>query len=191
MTESAAPEDAPPDEGVALMLRLQAGEETALRGLMDLWEKPLLRYFARQVATFQEAEDLTQEVFLRLYRGAAQYQPGRTFAAYLFCVARRLLLNHWRTRRRKPLHLIGDEALAERADPGTAPERLREEEDIFAHILAELPENQRSVLLLRVQQELDYAEIAEILGLTLANVKVLLHRAREGVRTAYRHYENT
>lgn len=188
-TPSSPSPDPSSDEGVALMMRLKGGDDNALRELVLRWQTPLQRYFARQVKTFQEAEDLTQNVFLRLYRGAADFQPGPSFTGYLFCIARRVLYNHWRTQKRKPLHLVGDEVLRETVEAVGSPVLRHEEEEIFATILADLPEKQQAVLLLRVQQELDYAEIAEALEISLANVKVLLHRAREAVRLAYRNHE--
>lgn len=77
----------------ALMLRVGAGDETALEILIDRWKNPLINFFYRSLRSVEESEDLAQMVYLRLYRSAPRYKPTAKFSTYLFHIARRLLIN--------------------------------------------------------------------------------------------------
>jgi RNA polymerase sigma-70 factor (ECF subfamily) len=172
------------DEDALCLARGAAGDERAWQELFDKWKKPLLAFFYRSLGSMAEAEDLTLEVFVRLHRAAAGYQRSAAFTTYLFHIARNLLLNELRRRRRKPAQSLPPEAF----DYVAAPEsdearRATELEEIFQRALAQLPEEQRSLLLLVNQQELDHRTAAATLGITENSLRVKLHRARQHLKS--------
>lgn len=169
-----------------LLFKVGRGDDSAFRELVFQWEKPLLAFFYRQTRDFHESQDLAQDVFRRIYRSAGGFRKDGSARAWLFCIARRVLLNHWRTRQRKGLALPGDEFLQEAIPVDDSVNgNVKEEEEIFSQCLSRLSEKQRTVLLLRVREEMDYESIAEVLGESLANTKVLLHRARTRLKEVY------
>ena len=169
-----------------LLKKVGGGSDAAFRELVALWEKPLLAFFYRQTGDYHEAQDLAQNVFRRVFRSASSFRGEGSARAWLFCLARRVLLNHWRTRKRKGFALPGDEFLHEVVPLEESGDRkAREEEELFQKFLFCLPEKQRTAMLLRVREEMDYDSIAEVLGESLANTKVLLHRARGRLRELY------
>lgn len=172
------------DEDALCLERGAAGDERAWQELFDKWKKPLLAFFYRSLGSMAEAEDLTLEVFVRLHRAAAGYQRSAAFTTYLFHIARNLLLNELRRRRRKPAQSLPPEAF----DYVVAPEsddarRATELEEIFQRALMQLPEAQRSLLLLVHQQDLDHGTAAAMLGITENSLRVKLHRARQQLKT--------
>lgn len=179
---SAAPARAPDDDAVAFG-RAAKGDEQAWQQLFDRWKKPLLAFFYRSLGSMAEAEDLTLEVFVRLHRAADRYEPRAAFSTYLFHIAHNLLLNELRRRRRKPARPMPPEAFdyLEETAAGN-PRRLAEWEEEFQRALAELPEAQRTLLLLVQQQGLEQAEAAAVLGITENALRVQLHRARQNLK---------
>ncbi len=166
------------EEDVLLMIRVKEGEEKALVQLIQRWQNPLINFFYRSLSSRADAEDLAQAVFIKLHGAAKRYQPTARFSTYLFHIARRVLLNEYRRRGRKPLHLFAPEDLP---NPSAAdPEiNLLELEEIFQQGLVQMPENHRTAILLLKQQELSYAEIADIMETTESLVKTWIFRARQ------------
>ncbi len=176
------------DEDSRLMLRVGAGDEGALREIVERWQGPLLAFFERSVHSRQQAEDLVQLTFIRIYRAAPRYhQPLAKFSTYLFHVARRVLLNDYRSRRRKPLETV-DPADLHAVEPGRAALRTLEIEEAFAKALEALPEDQRTAMLLLKQQELSYEEIAEAMQTSVPSVKTWIFRARQKLRDALKEF---
>lgn len=168
------------------MVRAAAGDDDAWQELFDRWKKRLLAFFYRSLGSATEAEDLTLEVFVRLHRNVARYEPRASFAAYVFQIARNLLRNELRRRRRKPADPLPPDAFEDvEADP--AASRLAEIEETFQRALSELPEAQRTVLLLVAQQQLEPAAAAAVLGITPNALRVQLHRARQRLREIIAH----
>jgi len=160
-----------------------AGDERAWQQLFDTWKKPLLAFFYRSLGSMAEAEDLTLEVFVRLHRAADRYERRAAFSTFLFHIARNLLLNELRRRRRKPAQMVPPEAFDYVAAPeGDNSRSLSELEEAFQLALAQLPEAQRSLLLLIHQQDLDHRTVAATLGITVNAVRVQLHRARQHLK---------
>jgi RNA polymerase sigma-70 factor (ECF subfamily) len=188
----------PPDEAGAapvreadpeaeLFVRAAGGDERAWQDVFDRWKKPLLAYFYRSLGSMAEAEDLTLEVFVRLHRAAARYEARATFATYLFHIAHNLLLNELRRRRRKPAHAVPPEAFDYvEENSGAEQRRLGEWEEEFQRALGELPEAQRSLLLLVQQQGLEQSAAAAVLGITENALRVQLHRARQRLKELMR-----
>jgi len=172
----------PIDVDAERMLSVARGNDAAFNAIIKHWQRPLLNFFYRNTSNVSDAEDLTQLVFVRLYRAVPRYQHKSKFSTYLFQIARRLLLNHYRSRKRKPLDPVDPADLYDNAvthsDRGT-----RELQDVFAHALQNLPENQRTALLLLVQQELSYKEIADTMDASISAIKTWIYRARQHIKT--------
>ncbi len=166
------------DPSVALMLRLRAGHEDALDELVERWQTPLLNFFYRSLGSYEHAEDLTQLVFIRLYRAAASYEPRAQFSTYLFQIARRLLINEFRLAQRKPLE-AWDPSQLHAVSSSVEARRQAELEEVFEQALQKLPERQRTAILLLKQQELSYQEIAKIMDASESAVKTWIFRARQ------------
>jgi RNA polymerase sigma-70 factor (ECF subfamily) len=168
----------PDDPSIAWMLELKSGKESALQKLVERWQTPLLNFFYRSLNSFQAAEDLTQMVFIRLYRAAPGYEPKAKFSTYLFQIARRLLINEYRRAQRKPLDPWdpADLSMIQGKDSG---ERYKEIEEAFELALEKLPENQKTAILLLKQQELSYQEIAGTMEASESAVKTWIYRARQ------------
>lgn len=174
---------ADPDEDAAVLQRAAGGDEQAWQQLFDRWKKPLLSYFYRSLGSMPDAEDLTLDVFVRLNRAAASYQERARFSTFLFHIARNVLLNEIRRRRRKPAQAVPPEAFDYVASPDQDnPRRLAELEESFQRALEQLPEAQRTVLLLIHQQELEPSAVAATLGITENALRVQLHRARQRLK---------
>lgn len=166
-----------------LMLQVGTGDETALRKLIERWKNPLINFFYRSLRSLEQSEDLAQMVYLRLYRAAPTYQPTAKFSTFLFHIARRLLINEYRRQKRKPLTVV-DPADLSATEPGRSALDLMEIEEAFARAIEDLPEKQRTAILLLKQQELSYKEIAEIMGSGEAAVKSWIFRARQNLKRA-------
>lgn len=171
-------EEAQVDDDAQLMLRLKEGDESALSQLVDNWKNPLLNFFYRSLRSREMAEDLTQMVFIRIYRAAPNYEPKAKFSTYLFHIARRLLINEYRRQQRKPLDPV-DPGELHAVDPSQSHRDVREIEEAFEQCLDALPENQRTAILLLKQQELSYQEISEIMNASESAVKTWIFRARQ------------
>ncbi len=169
------------EEDVLLMQRIAAGEDAAMALLVDHWKAPLLRFFHRSLRSMADAEELTQVTFVKIYRAAERYYPSAKFSTYLFTVARRALLDEHKRRARHPVDPTDPGELRINVEPD-GKLRRSELEEALEQCLQELPENQRTALLLRVQRELTYEEIAAIMKASHGAVKTWIHRARNHLR---------
>lgn len=171
------------DEDAAWLMRAGRGDELALQSLFDKWKRPLLGFFYRSLGSHPDAEDLTLEVFVRLHRAAPGYRPQAKFATYLFHIARNLVRNEQRRRRRKPAQAAPPE-MFEDVPAGTiaGERRAAELEEVLQRALPRVPEKYRTPLVLLHQQSLDYATAAATLGVTENALRVLVHRGRELLR---------
>lgn len=173
------------DEDVRLMLALRAGDGAAFDALFARWSAPLLRYLERVVRDPSVAEELTQEVFLRVYRARARYEPDARFSTWLFTIATRLAWNDLRRPRHRNPHdaLEGDDEmgplpLAADQPAADAVADARRAGAAVEQALDRLPERQRAALWLAAVEGLSYAEVAALLETTERSVKALVHRAR-------------
>lgn len=176
---------------VQLMLDVKAGDEESFEQLLRKYRTPLVHFLSRMVREQAAAEDLAQEVFLRVYRARKEYSPSAKFTTWLFRIATNLALNAIRDGRHRQMQVSidtprdEDEPVIEiAAREARADELLMEEERnrmIRAAILA-LPEKQRAAVILHKYQEMEYAEIGKILGCSESALKSLLFRAYETLR---------
>lgn len=187
MTPPARAEAEPADADHACLLRVARGDPDALQPIFERWKLPLLNFFYRALGSRADAEDLSLQTFHRVYRAAARYRPEAKFSSWLFAIARRELLHELRRRRRKPVEAVAPEDLAVLAADASPDERRRaaELEEQLLAALQQLPERQRSALLLSAAGELSTAEIATALGVSTNNLNVILHRARQALRSLF------
>ena len=188
-----------PDPDAALMLRVKQGDTAAFAELVDKYKQPVMNLAFRTVRDATEAEDLAQNVFVQVFRSAHRYQSSAKFSTWLFTIARNLCLNEIRRRSRHRTEsldapqLHADDELPhqfpDRNAPGP-PEQLLQVELVskLEQALAELPETQRTALLLCRQEDLSYEEIARVLGCSLSATKSLIHRGRETLKLKLKPY---
>ena len=188
------------DPDIRLMLRVRNDEAGAFEELVEQYQHRLIAVMHHLIGNADEAEDLAQEVFLRVYRSRKKYRPRSKFSTWLFTIANNLALNALRTRQRKPVvplpaHDSGPlgprpaEQLVR--DQGSAPSgqvRHLELVGVIQKALEKLNERQRMAVVLNKFEDMNYAEIAEVMGLTVQAVKSLLSRARDNLRTELQSY---
>src|SRR5262245_43943334 len=183
---SGAPGDAgTPEPDVRLMLAFRAGDASAFDALFRRWSAPLLRYLERMLRDAGAAEELVQEVFLRVHRARERSQPETRFSTWLYRIATNLALNELRRPRHRAPHRSADEPDAPSlAAEWAAPEAVFDARRMGARVereLAALPEKQRAALCLAAVEGLSYAEVAEALEVSEQAVKALVHRARSAL----------
>jgi RNA polymerase sigma-70 factor (ECF subfamily) len=188
------------DPDVRLMLGVRADEPGAFEELVETYQHRLIAVMHHLVGNKEEAEDLAQEVFLRVYRARKKYRPRCKFSTWLFTIANNLALNSLRSRQRRPavpLTTSDSGPLGPRPaeqlvqDSGGHPvKRIQQQElaDQIRRALDGLNERQRMAVVLNKFEDMNYAEIAEVMGLTTKAVKSLLSRARTNLRTALADY---
>ncbi len=194
------PDQADPD--AVLMLRVKRGDRAAFAELVEKYKQPLFNFVFRTLRDETETEDVAQNTFLQVWKSRARYERTAKFSTWLFTIARNLCLNEIRRRSRHPAESL-EETHPEHDDQ---PSRQYEDKKIFLptqnvlhselakkieEALAELPENQRTAILLCRQDEVSYEEIAEILGCSLSATKSIIHRGRETLKEKLKPYLQT
>ena len=189
------------DPDVRLMLEVREGDALAFDELMRRYQNRLVTVLEHLVGSRDQAEDLAQEVFLRVYRARKLYVPGAKFATWLFTIANNVASNALRSRSRRPevqlrsgavgdTRALGLEAIAQAAS-GLMPTRQADKAelcDVVRSALGRLNERQRIVVLLSKFEGMSYAEIAETMELSEQAIKSLLSRARVNLRQALAPY---
>ncbi len=178
----------PTDE--VLMERLRAGDEAALGALMARWERPVKSVLYRLLLNADEAAELAQEAFVRLYFQRERYRVGAKFGPWLLTIAANLARNRRRWWRRHPTVSLdaADQAELpawEPVDPSIGPEQalvLRERAAAVRAAVAALPHDLREVVVLAEFEGLSQASIASILGCSIKAIEMRLYRARERLR---------
>jgi RNA polymerase sigma-70 factor (ECF subfamily) len=190
------------DPDVRLMLEVRDGSAAAFEELVRRYQSRLLTVLRHLVGSREQAEDLAQEVFLRVYRARENYVPGAKFSTWLYTIANHVGANALRSRSRRHEvaieHCGGDSSRGFRtlddvlkASSGQMPARQldkAEMRDIVRMAVESLSERQRMAVLLSKFEELTYAEIAAIMNLSPQAVKSLLARARENLRAVLQPY---
>jgi RNA polymerase sigma factor (sigma-70 family) len=172
------------------MARLRAGDDTALAPLMERWEVPVKRFIFRIVGNTAEAEDLAQEVFVRVYTKCASFRPGAKFSTWCFSIAANQAKNRLRWWRRRPALSLdawaetgGDVADESAAGTQASAQALRQERAVAVQqAIAALPVDLRTALVLFEYERQSMAEIATALGCTAKAVENRLYRARQRLK---------
>jgi RNA polymerase sigma-70 factor (ECF subfamily) len=170
-----------PDEGV--LRKAQAGDERAFSLIVRAYETPVFNYVLRLVNDRSLAEDLTQEVFIRVFQGLPGFSARSLYTTWLFQVTKNRVLDELRATERRPRHATQLEQMPqlEMLDP---PIERAETINAVWRALEELPVDLKMALLLRDIVGLSYSEIADALEVTLATVKWRIFKAREDVQLA-------
>lgn len=190
------------DPDAALMLRVKQGDIGAFEQLVDKYKQPVINVVYRMLRDLTEAEDVAQNVFVQVYKSASRYEVSSKFSTWLFTIARNLCLNELRRRSRHPAESMDagspeqeDQPWQQFEDKKTfsPPEKLLqgELEQKIEEAVAELPENQRTAILLCRQDELSYEDIAKVLQCSLSATKSLIHRGRETLKHKLKPYLKT
>jgi RNA polymerase sigma-70 factor (ECF subfamily) len=176
-----------------VMLRVKAGDESAFDYLVQKYRRPMVNFMYRMAHNAAAAEDLAQEVFLRVYRSRASYEASAKFTTWLYRIATNLAANHARdTRHERPENMVSLDEPDE--DTGTTMDvpdsKLSVEENLVRRerlaairkTVQSLPERQRMAVIMHKYQQMDYKQIAEVLKLSESATKSLLFRAYETLR---------
>ena len=189
------------DPDIRLMLRVRDDDDSAaFAQLVELYQHRLVGVLHHLLGNADEAEDLAQEVFLRVFRIRKKYRPKAKFSTWLFTIANNLALNALRNRQRRhvvpleveesgPLGPRPAEQLVQNRD--AAPSQALHHQELAARIrqaLDELNERQKMAVVLNKFEDMNYSEIAEVMGLSTKAVKSLLSRARAKLREALQSY---
>ena len=187
------------DPDAQLMLRVKNGDLEAFEVLVESYKQPVISVIYRTLKDLTEAEDLAQNVFVQVYKSAARYEPSAKFSTWIFTIARNLCLNEIRRRSRHPAFSL-DQAMEsedsfvpqqfeDRRMDCASTEAMRNE---LVHkidaALDDLPENQRTAVVLYRTKGLSYEEVSEVMGCSLSATKSLIHRAREILRLRLKEY---
>lgn len=192
------------DPDVRLMLQVRDDVQGAFEVLVTRYQHRLLGVLVHLVGRVEEAEDLTQEVFLRIYRARKGYRPRAKFSTWLFTIANNLALNHLRGKGRNRAVAVGveDGSGSQAMSPvearavareGTPSAQMRQVElsEVVREALEGLGEDQKMAVLLNKFEDMSYADIAEVMGRSEAAVKSLLARARNHLREQLEPYLKT
>lgn len=184
---------ADPSSDAAIMLRVAAGDEAGFNYLVQKYHRAMVHFLFRMVHNQAVAEELAQEVFLRVYRSRESYRADAKFTTWLYRIATNLAVNHARdTKHERAAQNVYLDAPDEETgttpdvadDEPTVEQRLMREERMAAirrHVL-DLPERQRMAVLMHKYQGLDYKQIGEVLKLSESATKSLLFRAYQTLR---------
>jgi RNA polymerase sigma-70 factor (ECF subfamily) len=176
-----------------VMLRVRAGDDGAFEYLVQKYRRAMVSFMYRMCHNSAAAEDLAQEVFLRVYRSRGNYEASAKFTTWLYRIATNLAVNHARdTRHERPENTVSlDEPDSETGQAPDVPDRgISAEEEIVRrermaairqHVQA-LPERQRMAVVMHKYQQMDYKQIAQVLKLSESATKSLLFRAYETLR---------
>ncbi len=176
-----------------VMLRVKAGDDSAFDYLVQKYRRPMTSFMYRMTHNAAVAEDLAQEIFLRVYRSRATYEASAKFTTWLYRIATNLAVNYARdTRHERPENTVSlDEPDEETGTTMDVPDSsLSVEENIvrrerlkaIREKVQQLPERQRMAVIMHKYQQMDYRQIAEVLKLSESATKSLLFRAYETLR---------
>jgi len=182
------------DPDARLMVQVKQGDESAFEELVEKYQNRVLSVLYNAIGSHEEAEDLTQDVFLRVYRARHGYQPTAKFSTWIFTITNNLAMNARRKRKWRrtvtiegrdsgPLGARPEEQLVQEPGP-TASGQLQSGEvaEMVRKAVDKLDDRQKMAVLLSKFEDLGYADIANIMGTTPTAVKSLLSRARTNLR---------
>jgi RNA polymerase sigma-70 factor, ECF subfamily len=183
-----------PDDA-ALMALVARGDVPAFEQLVERHQTLILGTVARMLGSNSEVEDVAQQVFVRVWKSAPRYVPTAKFTTWLLTIARNLVFNEVRRRKRHPTEALdvnqGEASLPLPDRQGRVPDQKLLDEEMQSAVdkaIQGLPEKQRLAVILRRYEEKSYEEIAHVLDLSVPAVKSVLFRARTELRAALNRY---
>jgi RNA polymerase sigma-70 factor (ECF subfamily) len=182
-----------------VMLRVKAGDDSAFEYLVQKYRRQMISFMYRMSHNSAAAEDLAQEVFLRVYRSRANYEASAKFTTWLYRIATNLAVNHARdTRHERPENTVNlDQPDTETGQTPDVPDSSitveeailrRERLAAIRQKVQALPERQKIAVLMHKYQQMDYKQIAEVLKLSESATKSLLFRAYETLRVQLKEF---
>ncbi len=182
-------------QDLAWMDRVKQGDLVAFEALVEAHQSRVIGTIVKMLGDDVDAEDIAQQVFIRVWNSASRYEPSAKFTTWLFTILRNLVFNEMRRRKRHPaVPLERDEDdRSFQAEDAQAKSPVMELMDAEMHqaiqaAIDSLPEVQRMAVVLRRYQDVSYEEIAKILNLSVPAVKSVLFRARTELREKLRRY---
>jgi RNA polymerase sigma-70 factor, ECF subfamily len=184
-----------PDGDSELMLRVRDGDHGSFELLLEKHRGPMIHFLHRMVRNDAVAEELTQEVFLRVYKSRGSYQPSARFTTWLFRIGTHLALNWIRDGRNEKSQTSLDKEMADGATTQVPDRRKTVEQELLyeaklrevRQAIHRLPAKQRTAVMMHKYEEMEYAQIAGVIGCTESAVKSLLFRAYESLRARLAH----
>jgi RNA polymerase sigma-70 factor, ECF subfamily len=172
-----------------IMTDVAGGDLSAFRIIVELHHKPLISFIARFTGDRDAAEDIAQEVFLRVFKAAKDYKPQAKFKTWLFTIATNLCLNEVRNNENIPKFVdvsdLHEQEYPISASAAFSPQKAAENAELRVAVrnaIRNLPENQRIAILLRQYNEFSYGEISKIMGISTSAVESLIQRARQSLK---------
>ncbi len=176
-----------------LVAQFKSGSQKAFDELMKRYERRIFGYLLRSVRNYEDAEELTLEVFFKAYRALNSWEPKAKFSTWLYTIASNLSIDYHRSKSRKPVFMLEDEDVIEKrlvaTDISSNPEKYLEDKErgrIIREAVDELSSKQKAVFMLTRYEGLQIKEVAETLGLAEGTVKIHLHRAMKKLQTILR-----
>jgi RNA polymerase sigma-70 factor, ECF subfamily len=169
------------DQELLWLEQARRGDQAAFSHLVEAYQRPVYNLCYRMLSNAPEAEDAAQETFVRMYTKLHTYQPDRKLSSWLLSIASHYCIDRLRRRRGQWLSLDEEPMTTTLPSQNRGPEDLAlraESRDEVQRLVDMLPAAYRVPLILRYWYDLSYAEIAEVMGLTVQAVKSRLHRAR-------------
>ena len=167
--------------------QIQSGDDSAFDELMGRYKRPVVNFIFRMLGNADDADDVAQEVFVRVYQKLDTYRPETKFSTWLFALARNAAIDRLRWRKRHPTESIDPESPLPAATDTAQDVGAREIGALIAAAVSELPEDQRTVLVLAEYQGMSHAEIAAVMRCSEKSVESRLYRAKQTLRKGLRH----
>lgn len=180
-------------EDEMLVSQFKSGSQKAFDELMKRYERRIFGYLLRSVRNYEDAEELTLEVFFKAYRSLASWEPKAKFSTWLYTIASNLAIDYHRSKSRQPVFMLEDEETIESkivaTDIYSNPEKQLEDKErgrIIREAVDELSSKQKAVFMLTRYEGLQIKEVAETLGMAEGTVKIHLHRAMKKLQAILR-----
>jgi RNA polymerase sigma factor (sigma-70 family) len=169
----------------SIMEAVKRGELQQTSLLFERYNKRIFNFLARMTMDRDLAEDLTQNVFLRIIKYRSSYREGARFQSWIYQVARNVFSDHYQAHKNKFSDFVDVDKISDQMPDSTESESWDEREKLLHRSLAKLGEEQRELLILTRFQQMKYEEVAQIMDTTVANIKVKVHRAIAKLREHY------
>jgi len=182
------PEHLSSEAKAPLAERARAGDNDAFTELVNAYHARLYRYLFALVRHPEDASDLTQEVFLKVYKGLSRFNPEKPFEPWLFTIARRTAMSHFRKARKS--EPISEDNIIHLHGQGSSKDSVQERSESVWELAMQLPPKLHQVLLLHYKEDFPVVDVARIMGITKIHTRVLLHRARTHLKELHTIQEN-